>query len=126
MAAYWSTLAYQSLFEPSRFFGRKRRRAPSITASAPSFWARCGPRTSPARSPKGRARNCSRYWPSSPTKCGRCPWARPAGGRGLMPRKAKPTPDEACALHLRDLRREHGRPPADVARPNPSDSPARC
>ena len=23
MAAYWSTLAYQSLFEPSRFFGRK-------------------------------------------------------------------------------------------------------
>ena len=30
-----------------------------------------------------------------------------------MPRKAK-TPDEACALHLRDLRREHGRPPADV------------
>ena len=31
-----------------------------------------------------------------------------------MPRKAKPTPDEACALHLCDLRREHGRPPADV------------
>jgi hypothetical protein len=23
MAAYWSTLAYQSLFEPSRFFGRQ-------------------------------------------------------------------------------------------------------
>jgi hypothetical protein len=22
MAAYWSTIAYQSLFEPSRFFGR--------------------------------------------------------------------------------------------------------
>ena len=34
-----------------------------------------------------------------------------------MPRKAKPTPDEACALHLRDLRREHGRPPADVRPP---------
>ncbi len=31
-----------------------------------------------------------------------------------MPRKAKPTPGEACARHLRDLRREHGRPPADV------------
>jgi hypothetical protein len=31
-----------------------------------------------------------------------------------MPRKAKPTPAEACALHLRDLRREHGSPPADV------------
>jgi hypothetical protein len=28
-----------------------------------------------------------------------------------MPRKAKPTPDEACVLHLRDLRREHVRPP---------------
>jgi hypothetical protein len=23
MAAYWSTLAYQSVFEPSRFFGRQ-------------------------------------------------------------------------------------------------------
>jgi hypothetical protein len=31
-----------------------------------------------------------------------------------MPRKAKPTPCEACALHLRDLRRGHGRPPADI------------
>ena len=31
-----------------------------------------------------------------------------------MPRKAKPTLGEACALHLRDLRREHGRPPADI------------
>ncbi len=31
-----------------------------------------------------------------------------------MPRKAKPTRDEACALHLRDLRRGHGRPPPDV------------
>ena len=31
-----------------------------------------------------------------------------------MPRKAKPTEAEACVLHLRDLRREHGRPPADV------------
>ncbi len=31
-----------------------------------------------------------------------------------MPRKAKPRAAEACALHLRDLRREHGRPPADV------------
>ena len=30
-----------------------------------------------------------------------------------MPRKAKPTSGEACALHLRDLRREHGRTPAD-------------
>ena len=30
-----------------------------------------------------------------------------------MPRKAKPTGAEACALHLCDLRREHGRPPAD-------------
>ncbi len=38
-----------------------------------------------------------------------------------MPRKAKPTRDEACALHLRDLRREHGRPPADV--PVHSDRP---
>ncbi len=34
-----------------------------------------------------------------------------------MPRKAKPTPGEACALHLRDLRREHGCPPADVRPP---------
>ena len=34
-----------------------------------------------------------------------------------MPRKAKPTPDEACALHLRDLWREHGRPPAEAAPP---------
>ena len=31
-----------------------------------------------------------------------------------MPRKAKPTLDEACTLHLRDLRREHARPPADI------------
>jgi hypothetical protein len=31
-----------------------------------------------------------------------------------MPRKAKPTPAEACALHLRDLRSEHGRPPPDT------------
>ena len=31
-----------------------------------------------------------------------------------MPRKAKPTSGEACALHLRDLRREHARPPADI------------
>ncbi len=31
-----------------------------------------------------------------------------------MPRKAKPTPGEASALHLRDLRREHARAPADV------------
>jgi hypothetical protein len=31
-----------------------------------------------------------------------------------MPRKAKPTRDESCALHLRDLRREHEHPPADV------------
>jgi hypothetical protein len=31
-----------------------------------------------------------------------------------MPRKAEPTPDAACALHLRDLQREHGRPPADI------------
>jgi hypothetical protein len=31
-----------------------------------------------------------------------------------MPRKAKPTLDGACALHLRDLQREHGRPPADI------------
>ena len=34
-----------------------------------------------------------------------------------MPRKAKPTPGEACALHLRDLRREHARPRADVRPP---------
>ena len=34
-----------------------------------------------------------------------------------MPRKAKPAPDEACVLHLRDLRREHGRPPADATPP---------
>ena len=31
-----------------------------------------------------------------------------------MPRKAKPTPGEACDAHLNDLRREHRRPPADV------------
>jgi hypothetical protein len=31
-----------------------------------------------------------------------------------MPREAKPTPDESCALHLRDLQREHGRPQADI------------
>ena len=31
-----------------------------------------------------------------------------------MPRKAKPTPGETCDLHLRDLRRAHGRPPPDV------------
>ena len=41
-----------------------------------------------------------------------------------MPRKAKPTLGEACALHLRDLRREHARPPADIRPPNPSGSPA--
>ena len=34
-----------------------------------------------------------------------------------MPRKAKPAPDEACVLHLRDLRREHGRPPANATPP---------
>ena len=34
-----------------------------------------------------------------------------------MPRKAKPTSGEACDLHLRDLRREHRRPPADVRPP---------
>jgi hypothetical protein len=34
-----------------------------------------------------------------------------------MPRKAKPTPDEACGLHLRDLRREHERAPAYAAPP---------
>jgi len=34
-----------------------------------------------------------------------------------MPREAKPTPDVACALHLRDLQREHGHPPADVRPP---------
>jgi hypothetical protein len=38
-----------------------------------------------------------------------------------MPRKAKLTPGEACALHLCDLRRKHGRPPADV--PVDSDRP---
>jgi hypothetical protein len=31
-----------------------------------------------------------------------------------MPRKAKPTPGEACDAHLRDLWHEHARPPADV------------
>ena len=31
-----------------------------------------------------------------------------------MPRKAKPMRYESCALHLRDLQREHARPPADV------------
>ena len=34
-----------------------------------------------------------------------------------MPRKARPTPDEASAFRLRDLRREHGRSPADVRPP---------
>ena len=34
-----------------------------------------------------------------------------------MPRKAKPTPSEACDAHLNDLRREHGRPPVDVRPP---------
>ena len=34
-----------------------------------------------------------------------------------MPRRAKSTPGEACAPHLNDLRREHGRPPADVRPP---------
>ncbi len=37
-----------------------------------------------------------------------------------MPRRAKPTWGEACDLHLRDSRREHGRPPADV-RPDESE-----
>ena len=39
-----------------------------------------------------------------------------------MPRKTKPTPGEACDLHLRDLRRAHGRPPADVPL-EPNDRP---
>jgi hypothetical protein len=37
-----------------------------------------------------------------------------------MPRKAKPTPADACALHLRDLRGEYARPPPD-ARPAESE-----
>ena len=39
-----------------------------------------------------------------------------------MPRKAKPTPGEACDLHLRDLRRAHGRPREDVPL-EPNDRP---
>jgi hypothetical protein len=31
-----------------------------------------------------------------------------------MPRKAKPTPGEACDAHLTDLQRAHERPPTDV------------
>jgi len=34
-----------------------------------------------------------------------------------MPRGAKPTPGEACDAQLNDLRREHGRPPADIRPP---------
>ncbi len=34
-----------------------------------------------------------------------------------MPRKAKPTAGESCDAHLNDLRRERGRPPADVRPP---------
>ena len=37
-----------------------------------------------------------------------------------MPRKPKPTRDESCALHLRDLQRDHARPPAD-AQPRKSE-----
>jgi hypothetical protein len=35
MAAYWSTLAYQSLFEPSRYFGRQEE----ARAFDYGFWA---------------------------------------------------------------------------------------
>lgn len=37
-----------------------------------------------------------------------------------MPRKAKPTPGEACDAHLNDLQREHERAPAD-AKPHESE-----
>jgi hypothetical protein len=40
-----------------------------------------------------------------------------------MPRKPKPEAPVACKLHLRDLKRAHGRPPPDVA--VDSDRPAR-
>ena len=76
----------------------KRTRAPSIAVTLPSFWACCGARTSPARSPRGRAGQCSRSWHSSPTKCDRCPLTMPRpdaaqgqadAGRGLRPSPAR-------------------------------------
>ena len=123
MAAYRSTLACQSLFDKSRFFGRQEeaRLRPGLRRRVPR--ARCGARTLPSRSPRGRAPDCSRSWPSSPTKCGRCtPWRGRPSSRACrgMPRKVKPTPGEACGGRLNDLRREHGRPPAD-AKPHESE-----
>ncbi len=107
MAAYWSTLAYQSLFEPSRFFGRQEDArafdcgycAEFLGALRTEDFARAlgGERETVQGLSLRRRRN-----------------AAADGGRGLMPRKAKPTLDEACAPHLRDLRREQGRPPAHI------------
>jgi hypothetical protein len=120
MAAYWLTLAYQSLFEPSASSAGKRTRAPSIAATAPSFWARCGQRTSPARSARGRARSCARSWPWSPTKSGRCPLMKAgpdaAQGQADAGRCLRPSPARLAA-QARARRRT-------LAPPNPSGSPA--
>ena len=109
MAAYWSTLAYQSLFEPSHFFGRREEARAFDCGYCAEFLGALRTEDFARALAEGASEKLLRVLAFVTDEMRLL-----TGGRGLMPRKAKPTSGEACALHLRDLRREHARPPADI------------
>ena len=104
MATYWSTLAYRSLFDNFRFFGRIEEvrafdhgfAAEFLGALRTEDFARALAEGASAPLIKVLAFVADEM---RPLRSGE---RRPTGGlRPDAARKAKPTPDEACALHLR-------------------------
>jgi hypothetical protein len=68
MAAYWWTLTYQSLFEPSRFFDRQEDARAFNRGFAAEFPGSLRSEDFACGLAEGANEKCSRSWPSSPTK----------------------------------------------------------